>query len=64
MPSRFVRTHWSSLSRGTLSVCQVAIALPILILLLVGTLGLLATVALVQISEWALYGLLSRLNKN
>lgn len=40
------------------------IALPILILLLVGTLGLLATVALVRIFEWALYGLLSGLNKN
>lgn len=56
--------HWSSLSRGTLSAFQMAIALPILILGLVATLGLLGGVALVLIFEWALYGLLSRLNKS
>jgi predicted thioesterase len=40
------------------------IALPILILVLVGSLGLLATVLLVKIFEWALYGVFSRLSKH
>ena len=64
MPSKFVRMHWSNLSRGTLSVFQMVIALPILILGLVAILGLLGGVALVRIFEWALFGLLSGLNKN
>lgn len=64
MPSKFVRLHWSNLSRDMLGVCQMVIALPILILVLVGSLGLLATVLLVKMCEWALYGVFSRLSKH
>jgi hypothetical protein len=46
-----------------LGVCQMVIALPILILLVAATLGLLGMVLLVQIFEWALFGVFNRLNK-
>ena len=64
MPSNFVRMHWSNLSRATLGGFQMVLALPILILLLVGILGLSAMVALVTMCEKALFGALDALKRN
>ncbi len=56
MPSKFVRMHWSNLSRDMLGVCQMVIALPILILVLVLLLGLLVGGLLEEIYMRARYG--------